>query len=103
LLVLFVAVRAAHVNISGGTIHLQFCFSKLLPKSAETFGAQFTVRSLINIPCYLATDMHPLGKFPNLDFSISKLVKLLVNITAASHFNSSFFYLALIYWIQFVL
>lgn len=98
LLVFFVAFRTAHVNVSRGTVHLQFCFSKSLPESTETFRAQFTVRSLKNMPGYLAINMHPFGKFSNLHFSISKLVKLLVNITATSHVNHlPFLYLIFTY------
>ena len=89
LFVFFMTVWTAYINISRGTIHLQFCFSKSLPKSIETLGAQFTVGSLINVPCYFAVNMRPFGKFSNLHFPIGKLVKLLMNIGTTGHSSIS--------------
>ena len=79
------AVRTAHVNISRRAIHLEFCFSESFPESTETFRAQFTVMSLISEPCNLPPNMHPLGKLPNLHFSISKL-----RTAGEPHRNKSF-------------
>ena len=61
----------------------------LLPKSTETLGAQFTVGSLINAPCYPALNMRPLGKFSNLHVPIGKLVKLFMNFGTTGHSSIS--------------
>lgn len=89
LFVFFMTVWTAYINISRGTIHLKFCFSKSLPKSVETLGAQFTVWSLIDVPCYFAVNTRPSGKFSNLHFPIDKLVKLFMNIGTTGHSSIS--------------
>jgi hypothetical protein len=95
LFVFFMTVWTAHINISRRTIHLQFCFSKSLPKSVETLGAQFTVGSLINVPRYFAANMCPSGKFSNLHLPIGKLVKLFVNIGTTGHSSVSLLFLGI--------